>query len=990
MIQILNCLSALMLMLASGPQAELHSGSTLLIDGEPTPQAKAWTDSVYNSLTEEQRVAQLFIPHMVIHDNEAGRATMRRMVKNLGVGGILLGKGTVDSYAALINLGQSEAKVPLLVTLDGEWGLAMRLSDAPRFPYNIALGAITDTRLLYDYGRELARECRALGIQVDFAPDMDVNSNPDNPVIGFRSFGEDPHRVAKAGVAMAKGMEAAGVMSVSKHFPGHGDTGTDSHKALPTINHSMRQLETIDFVPFREYIDAGLSGVMVGHLNVPVLDPGGAPASLSGKVVTDLLRGKMGFRGLIFTDALEMKGAVSPSGGNNCVVALQAGVDVLLGSANPAADIKAVMAAVESGRISKSVIEERCKRMLAYKYELGLTGRQKINTAGLAKTINSQYAADLNQQLANAAITVTANKNRLIPIPGLEANKIVVVSIGASADNEFSDLCRKYIGCEAFGVDKNGLGANVLTAVKEADIVIAGVMSDKAFAVEAFRKLTSSAKNLVPAFFVSPFRMRGFGALNTLPEMMLAYDNTPSLRRAAAMALFGGIDISGHMPVDIKSVAPLGAGETIAKSRLGYASPQFMGFKPGLESTIDSIVKSDIRAKAMPGCQVLVAREGEIVLDKCYGTMKMNGTVPVTNETLYDIASMSKATASLAGIMKAVDEGLIKTGDKVSTYIPELKGTDKENLTINELLYHESGMPATLNMLKVMMDTATYTGPITKARYSAQYPHKVSRNLYGNRDARLRTDITSPTKSDEFYIEIAKGIYANDAAYDTIMQRIYRVPLRRNKNYTYSCLNFALLTEAVQRQTGVSLDQWADTEIFGPLGANRTGYRPLEFYPREKIAPTEQDNFLRKQLVQGYVHDEMAAFSGGVLGNAGLFSTAVDLAKLCQMYLNGGSYGDRQILSEKTVENFMTARSPSGRRGAGFDLASGMKSTSDTGASPATVGHTGFTGTCFWIDPEHELIYIFLSNRVNPTRDNAEWTRLKPRTEIMAAIYNHL
>lgn len=990
MLQILNYLSALMLMLASGPQAELSADDTLLIEGELTEQAKAWTDSVYNSLSEEERVAQLFVPHLVIRDNEAGRATIRRMVKDLGVGGILLGKGTIDSYAALINLGQSEAKVPLLVTLDGEWGLAMRLTDAPRYPYNIALGAITDTRLLYDYGRELARECRALGIQVDFAPDMDVNSNPDNPVIGFRSFGEDAHRVAKAGVAMSKGMESAGVMSVSKHFPGHGDTSTDSHKALPTINHTERQLETVDLVPFKKYIDANLSGVMVGHLNVPALDNTGTPASLSKKIITGLLRDKMGFKGMIFTDALEMKGAAAPSGGNNCVAALQAGVDVLLASANPAADIKAVMAAVERGTISRSVIEKRCKRMLAYKYELGLTKKQKINTAGLSRIINSQYAADLNQQLSNAAITVTANKNKLIPIPGLETNKIVIVSIGASADNEFSNLCRKYIDCEAYGVDKNGPSANMLAAVKDADIVIAGVMSDKAYAVDAFRKLTSAAKNLVPAFFVSPFKMRSFGTLNTLPEMMLAYDDTPSLRRAAAMALFGGIEISGRMPVDIKSVAPLGTGETIAKSRLGYASPQMMGFRPGLESTIDSIVKSDIRGKAMPGCQVLVAREGEIVLDKSYGTMKMNGTVPVTDETLYDIASMSKATASLAGIMKAVDEGLIKTNAKVSSYIPELKGSDKENLTIKELLYHESGMPATLNMLKVMMDTSTYSGPLTKARYSAQYPHKVSRNLYGNRDARLRSDITSTTKSDEYYIEVAKGIYANDAAYDTIMQRIYRVPMRRNKNYTYSCLNFALLTEAVQRQTGVSMDQWSDTEIFGPLGANRTGYRPTEFYPREKIAPTEQDNFLRKQLVQGYVHDEMAAFSGGVLGNAGLFSTAGDLAKLCQMYLNGGRYGDRQILTSKTVESFMNARSPSGRRGAGFDLAAGMKSTSETGASEATVGHTGFTGTCFWIDPEYELIYIFLSNRVNPTRDNPDWNRLKPRTEIMAAIYNHL
>lgn len=990
MIQIVKLLSALMLMLVSGPQAELPGGETLLIEDNLTRQGEQWVDSVYNSLSEEQRVAQLFIPHLVINDNEAGRATIRRMVKDLGVGGILLGKGSVESYAALINLGQSEAKVPLMVTLDGEWGLAMRVTGTPRYPYNMALGAITDTRLLYDYGKELARECRALGIQVDFAPVIDVNSNPDNPVIGYRSYGEDPRRVAKAGVAFSRGMEAGGVMSVAKHFPGHGDTNVDSHKALPTITHSRSTLESVDLVPFKEYIDAGLTGVMVGHLNVPALDNSGTPASLSAKVTTDLLKNEMGFKGMVFTDALEMKGATTPAGGNNCVAALLAGADVLLGSASPAKDIAAVTSAVESGKIPAKTIEERCKKMLSYKYKLGLTKKQKINTADLSKLINSQQATDLNQELSNAAITVTANTDTLIPIPGLERNSIAIVSIGAGADNEFSNMCKKYIDCKAYGIDKNGLSAATLQKLKEADIVIAGVMSDQQYAISAFNKLRQECKGLVSAFFVNPYKMRRFGNLADLNELMLAYDDTPSLRRAAAMALFGGTEISGRMPVDVKGIAALGAGMTIPKTRLGYASPLAMGFKPGLAASIDSIVNQNIKAKAFPGCQVLVAREGEIVLNKSYGKQSSQGSVSVTDETLYDIASMSKATATLAGIMKAYDEGLLKFDDKITKFIPELKGTDKEGLTIADLLYHETGLPGSLNMYKVMFDTENLNGPITRATYSAQYPHKLGARLYGNKDARLRNDITSTKKSEEDYIEAAKGIFVGDAAFDTIMQRIYRVPVRKNKNYTYSCLNFALLMDIEQRQTGVAHEQWVDTEIFGPLGANRTGYRPTEYYPVEKIAATENDNFLRKQLLQGYVHDEMAAFSGGVQGNAGLFSTAGDVAKLCQMWLNGGKYGDRQLLSPETVDLFMTSRSDSGRRGAGFDLASGLKSMAETGAPKSTVGHTGFTGTCFWIDPDHELIYIFLSNRVNPSRDNAAFAKLKPRVAIMEAIYDHL
>lgn len=977
-------------MLVSGPQSQLPAGDTLLVDGNLSPQGQQWVDSVYSALSTEQRVAQLFVPHLVISDNEAGRATIRRMTGELGVGGILLGKGSVESYASLINLGQSQAKVPLLVTLDGEWGLSMRVTGTPRFPYNIALGAITDTRLLYDFGNELARECRLLGIQVDFAPVVDVNSNPDNPVIGFRSFGEDPKRVAKAGVAVSAGLEAGNVMSVAKHFPGHGDTNVDSHKAIPTITHSRATLESVDLLPFREYIGARLSGIMVGHLNVPALDPTGTPASLSSAVSTDLLRNEMGFKGMVFTDALEMKGAVAPGGGNNCVAALLAGADVLLGSASPASDISAVVAAVKSGKIPESVIEERCRKMLAYKYRLGLNHRQKVNTDRLSARINSPEAADLNRELSNAAITVTANTSNLIPIPGLERNKLAIVSIGAAADNEFSNLCRKYIDCKAYSVDQNGLSQATLKGLSEADIVIAGVFTDKPFAVNAFNALRRDCGNLVSAFFINPFKMRRFGDLASLPELMLAYDDTPDLRRAAAMGLFGGINISGRMPVDIKSVAPLGAGMSIMKSRLGYASPGSVGFRPGLAASIDSIVAENLRAGSFPGCQILIAREGEVVFDRCYGKQSAEGTVAVTDRTIYDIASMSKATATLSGVMKAVDEGLINISDRASKYIPGLKGTDKEDLTIKDLLYHETGIPSALNMYKVMFDTESLGAPVTRATYSAQYPHKLGPRLYGNKDARLRTDITASAPSDDYDIEIAKGIYVGDAAYDTIMSRIYRIPVKTNRNYNYSCLNFALLMDAEQRATGVAHDQWVDTEIFGPLGANRTGYRPLDFYPRDLIASTEKDVFLRKQTIQGYVHDELAAFSGGVQGNAGLFSNAGDIAKLCQMWLNGGKYGDHTFFRPETVELFMNSRSPSGRRGAGFDLATGLKSTSETGASENTVGHTGFTGTCFWIDPDYELIYIFLSNRVNPSRSNAAFSKLLPRTAIMTAIYDHL
>lgn len=992
MIKILQLLGSFMFMLLAGPSAQMPAGQdtvTLLDEVEALPPAgQAWVDSVYASLSARERVAQLFVPHLVISDNASGRSVIDRVCGSDGVGGILLAKGTIDGYASLINYAQSKSRVPLMVTLDGEWGLAMRLTDAPRFPYNMALGAIRDPRLLYDYGLELARECKELGINVDFAPVLDVNSNPSNPVIGFRSYGENPRTVSRLGVAFSKGLEAGGVMSVGKHFPGHGDTSADSHKSLPTINHSRAEMQTVDIVPFADYIDAGLSGVMVGHLNVPSLDPSGRPASLSHPITTGLLRQEMGFRGMIWTDALEMKGA-NVSGTNNCVEALKAGADVLLGSASPSTDIDVVLKAVESGSIPASVVEERCRRMLAYKYVCGLSHYKPVDVRGLSARINSVAARDLNQELSNAVVTLVANRDSLVPVPSLETNKVAVVSIGAPAHNEFSDLCVKYVDSPVYSVtEKSPLSPATFSALRNnADIVVIGVFSSASWAREAYSRL-SALKSVIPVFFINPYRMASFGNLDRAPELMAVYDDTPSLRRAAAMGVFGGIVVDGRFPVNVPGVAKVGAGVDLPKTRLGYASPESEGFSGKLSARIDSIVRQAIGEKAFPGCQVLVAKGGNVVLDKAYGHLSYApGSPSVESGTLYDIASMSKATATVSGLMKAYDERLVSTDTRLEEVIPELKGTDKGRLKVSQLLFHESGMPATLNMNRLMMDTATYSGPLTTAKATATNTIKIAPRMYGNKNARLRTDLVTTTPTDA---PVAKDLYATSQAYDTVMSRIYDIGLRKTKAYNYSCLNFAILSDMQQRLTGVELDQWVDTEIFGPLGANRTGYRPTLWYQADKIAPTENDPFLRKQTVQGYVHDEMAAFSGGVFGNAGLFSTAGDIAKLCQMWLNGGVYGQEQILEPSTIELFTTTKSPTAERTLGFDLVSNYKSMRESGAPLNAFGHTGFTGTCFWVDPENEVIYVFLSNRVHPSRTNTAFSRLNPRVAILTAIYSSL
>ncbi len=965
----------------------MTAGNPALIYQRSMAKNQQWVDSVYNTLSDRERAAQLFIPMVDPRSGATSKATISKWVKTEKMGGLLFSKGSMEEYATMTNYAQSIADVPVLMSFDGEWGLSMRIKDTPRFPYNMGLGAISDEKLLYEYGREMARECRLLGIHVNFAPVLDVNSNPSNPVIGYRSFGEDPARVSRLGIAYSRGLEEGGVMSVSKHFPGHGDTSVDSHKALPTVSHDRTTLNMVDLLPFNQYIDARLSGVMVGHLSVPALDKTGTPASLSKVITTDLLRDKMGFEGLIFTDALAMKGANSSI--NNCVAALMAGADVLLGSSSPSKDLDAVMAALKSGKITSKMIETRCKKVLAYKYALGLTVEKPINISGLESRINSSTAEAVNRKLSAALMTVVRNDSKLLPIRGLAERSIAVVNLGASSNEIFSQFCRKYANVKVYSTS-GGLSASTLSAIKNHDVVIVGVFNDKAAQKQAFAQL-KSIPNMVPVFFMNPYEMAEFGtSLNGLKTLVLAYDDTRYIREYAAQAIFGGIEVSGRLPVNLKGIAPLGTGVKLKKSRLGYTTPEAIGLNPNLEARVDDLVNQGLKTKAFPGCQVLVAKDGNVIINKSYGTLDFEGKKEVTDETIYDLASVSKATGTLSGVMRAYDEGLFELDAPVSEYIEPLQGGDKSRITVRQLLYHESGMPAAVNMFNMMMDTATYEGKLIQNAQSPTYSIKIENGAFGHKDAKLRRDITSPDATDGFTIAAADGIYVGQATMDTIMSRIYNIKLRDTKKYNYSCLNFCLLMNMEEWLTGRPHNEWVDETIFAPLGAFHTGYRPLDRWSKSDIAPTEKDNFLRRQLVWGYVHDETANFSGGVQGNAGLFSNANDLAKLCQMWLNGGEYGEERLLSEETVKLFTTSKSSTCRRGLGFDKPdkrNEKNSPTCREASAATFGHTGFTGTCFWVDPQSQLIYIFLCNRVHTTRNNSAFSKLNIRPRIFSEVY---
>lgn len=960
-----------------------------LVARADTRACEKWVDSVYNSLTLRQRVAQMFCPKIDPRRADARQAAKR--YAEAGVGGLLFSEGSIEQYATLTNYVQQLAKVPVLMTFDGEWGLSMRVDDTPRFPRNMGLGAVRDERLLYQYGREMARECRLLGIHVNFAPVADVNSNPSNPVIGHRSFGEDPARVAAMSVAYSQGLEDGGVQAVAKHFPGHGDTATDSHKAFTRVDHSKAYMDSVDLVPFRSYVDAGCSGVMVGHISVPSLDASGTPASLSRKISTGLLRDNLGFDGLIYTDALDMKGA-QVTGKNNCILAVEAGADVLLSGVRTLSDIEAVEAAVVAGRIPVADIETRCKRILRYKYILGLNRLKPVDSdiKRLSEQINSDRADRVNRLLSAATMTVLRNNGNILPLGQLDKTGIAVVNIGAGADNEFADMCSRYASVENFTVRENArLTASTVAAIRKHDVVIVAIFTDKPWAREAAAMLRGT-RGMVDVFFVNPYRMARFdAALQSAAAVVMAYDDTPLTREYAAQAVFGGINVSGRLPVAVKGLFPKGAGIDLRKTRLGYTVPEAKGLRASLSDSIDSIVAVGLRTGAFPGCQVLVARGGDVVHSRSYGRTT-DGGPEVTHSTVYDLASVSKALGTLPGVMKAYDMGLFELDDLASKHIPGLRDTDKADVTVKQLLYHESGMRPSLAVHDAMFDPDSYEGALISAKKDATHGIKIQNRAYGNNAARLRADITRTAAEPGFGIEAARGLYVGQETIDTLMNRIYHSPLRANKNYTYSCLNFCLLMDMEQHLTGQPHQDFMTDSVWAPLGAYTACYRPLGKHPLEKIAPTENDTFLRRQTVHGYVHDETAAMLGGVSGNAGVFACADDLAKVCQMWLNGGTYGDKRILSEATVDLFTKSKSPTCRRGLGFDkpdVENPENSPTCDEAGAAVYGHLGFTGTVFWVDPEQDLIFIFLTNRVNPTRDNAAFNKLNIRPELFRQVY---
>lgn len=956
-------------------------------------RCQQWVDSVMDKLSLKEKVGQLFIYTLAPVDNKRNLALLREVVDTYKIGGLLFSGGRLQNQAELTNRAQRMADVPLMVTFDGEWGLAMRLRGTPVFPKNMVLGCVQDNRLIYEYGREMARQCRQLGIQVNFSPVADVNINPHNPVINTRSFGEDPVQVADKVIAYASGLEGEGILSVCKHFPGHGDTDVDSHKALPTLPFTRERLDSVELYPFKEAIRAGVSGMMVGHLQVPVIEPvGGLPSSLSRNVVYNLLTNELAFKGLIFTDALAMKGV---SGNVNvCLQALKAGNDMVLAPRNLKEEMPAIMEAIEKGELTLQDIESKCRKVLTYKYVLGLKRKPTIQISGLGQRINTPQTRDLIRRLNLAAITVLNNKKHILPLHIEKDQKMALLEVGDPGETDaLAEQMSAYTS-----IDRIQLRPN-LTAEEEQQLrdslnvykrIIVSVSEQRLAPYQSFFSRFAPQSPLVYVFFTpGKMMMQIQRAVGHAWAVVLGHTTNTEVQRQVADILFAKASADGRLSASIGGLFHTGDGVTITPSTPLHYIPEEYGLSSALLERIDSIAWEGVQQGAYPGCQIVVMKNGHIMVDKAFGTYSGAGSKRVESTDLYDLASLSKTTGTLLALMKLYDKGRFNLTDKVSDYLLFLQRTNKKEITIQELLYHQSGLPSSIAFYQEAIDKDSYKGKLFSGRKSSHYPLFLGIGTWANPNFKFKEEYVSPVRTGNYTWQISDSLWLN-RSFEKVMEKKIAESSIGAKRYSYSDVGFILLGMLAEKLAGMPMDTYLQREYFEPMGIERTGYLPLRRIVKSEIVPSNIDLFLRKTTLQGFVHDEAAAFRGGIAGNAGLFSTARDVSRVYQMLLNGGELDGQRYLSKETCHLFTTEVSKTSRRGLGFDKPdpNNPKNSNCAPIAPAGVyGHTGFTGTCAWVDPENELVYVFLSNRTYPDAANRKLSQMNIRERIQAAIY---
>lgn len=946
-------------------------------------KAGKWVDSVFKTLTPDEQIAQLMVVRLsTINANKSVTffdSLVTELVKKYNVGGVCLFQGSPVKQANILNGLQAIAKTPIMMCIDAENGIGMRMTDSVLpLPRQMMMGAVQDSSIIYQYGRIVAEQCKRIGIQVNYAPVVDVNNNPANPVINDRSFGEDKYKVASYGIQYMKGMQDNGVMACAKHFPGHGDVSVDSHLDLPVINKSRAQLESLELYPFRQIFNAGVGSVMVAHLYIPSIDSTANKAtSLSKENVTTLLRNDLGYQGLTFTDALGMQGVKKffPDGAAS-VESLIAGNDMLCLPDDIPLAIAKIKAAITMGKLSWADIEFHCRKVLKAKFDYGLATLKPINTTDLTRDLNLDVNS-MRKLIAENALTVLKKTDAaFFPLPAKKDTVkagLVYVSIGNSTDNALANRLKLDYNADVvnfnYQQDASKVAALVTKIQNEYKQVIIGVHNYTRFPANNFG-ISAAAVNLVTQLqqktkaitfvFGNPYAIKNWCNAKNL---VACYEDDSIIQNTAVDLLQGKIAAKGKLPVTVCDQYKYGSG-------LAFNAPNAPKGDKGVLNiarltAIDAIAEDAIAKGATPGAVVLVAKDGKIVYHKAYGSYTYDKTEAVNAESIFDMASVTKVCATTISVMRLYDEGKLDLKKKLGDYLPWVKGSNKENLTIENVLLHQAGLVAYIPFYKETIDSSG----VPKSQFYRS------------------------VKNDSFSIRVAKNLYMRNDWRDTLYKRILESPLGRTGKYVYSDNDFIFLGKIVEAISGLPLNEYVETAFYRPMGLTTAGFRPLEKYPVKRIIPTEEEKQFRLQLLRGDVHDPGAAMFGEVAGHAGLFSNAYDLAMIMQMLLNGGTINGRRFLQEETINLFTTYHSNTSRRGYGFDKPEKDNRTRpdpypSLSASAQTFGHTGYTGTCVWADPKYDMLFIFLSNRVNPFGgENTKLLKMNVRTNIQEAIY---
>lgn len=932
-----------------------------------------WVDSIYNKMSMEERIGQLFMVAAYSNKDSAHINSIDRLIERQHIGGVIFFQGGPMRQAKLTNHYQSKSKVPLFVGIDAEWGLGMRLDSVIKYPWNMTLGAIQNMKLIEEVGEKYGQQSRRMGVQFNFAPVLDINTNPKNPIIGNRSFGEDKINVTQRALALMKGIQNQGVFATGKHFPGHGDTETDSHHTLPMVNFSKERINDVEFYPYKKLFKEGLASVMVAHLNVPSLEPReNYPTSLSYNVVTNILQNELHFKGLIFTDALNMKGASNfKQPGDIDLEAFLAGNDILLFAENVPLALEKICVAIQDTVISEKRLEHSVKKILRYKYLAGLNDYKPIEIPFLYQDINSPEVEAFQYELYENAVTVLKNEEEILPIKNIENEKIAYVKLGDDTNSSFVNTLKQYTDVTEVSNDSLHL---LIEELKNYTTVIIGYhKADGAwkkhdFTVDEIVKIQEIAKNnkVILDVFTKPYSLLPISTFDNIEGLIVSYQNSDVAQNVSAQLVFGVIESKGKLPVSIGTNFPVNFGlKTKKLNRLGFTIAENVGMNSKVLAKIDLIANNAIERQMTPGIQVLVARKGKVVYQKSYGYHDYTNQVKVKNSDIYDVASLTKMVSTLPDVMQLYDQKKVTLDTKLGTMLPIFANTDKKNITFKELLSHYARLQAWIPFYQETLNA----DKTPKEKYYRQ------------------------TFSPEFSRQVADNLFLIKDYEDTIIKKIAESKLLPKKEYKYSDFTFIILKEYIEKTTGKNLDVLSDENFYKKLGANSTTYNPLRKFDMSIIPPTEDDKYFRHQVIQGYVHDMAAAMQDGVGGHAGIFSNTIDLAKIMQMYLQKGNYGGVQFFTPATFDAFNTCYycGEGNRRGLGFDKQQlpGTSGPTCGCASKSSFGHTGFTGTMAWADPENELVYIFLSNRTFPD-SNAPNTLSKEnvRENIQKVIYD--